>query len=126
MNCEFQVAVGACEGSIALADVIRKKLGTDLLVGLCKQYEALNLVLKFPNISRPGIGLQQLDGFRTERSDLAVEFRMKLPMEKLCQGGNVLDAFAQGRDRHRKNIDPEEQILAEAPLLHCCFQVPVG
>src|SRR5262245_33773706 len=87
--------------------------------------EPAGQVLELADIAGPAVALEPV-----ERGLIELLGRQALPLglgeEVPDQVGHVLDALAQRWQPQRNDVEPEEQVLAEQPLLDQNAQVLVG
>src|SRR6266542_3718447 len=90
-------------------------------------YRALNRILEFTNVTRPGVSLKQRQDVWSDllRYFAAILF-VVLFDKMLGQRQNVLAPVAQGRQLDRNNRQPVIEIFAKCSLLDRFFQLDVG
>ena len=80
----------------------------------CRQYGGtLQGVLQLTDITGPGVGLHDLDGFPGELEKRAVLLLGDAGEEILCQQGDVLRTSAERRQMDTDDIETVIEILAE-------------
>lgn len=74
----------------------------------------------------PAIGLEPLQGFRTDAFDPLADLRSKLVDHEPRQQRNVFDPIPQGRHEHGKHIEAIEEIVAESFRGDGLQEIPVS
>src|SRR5450830_213959 len=85
----------------------------------------LDAVLQLANVPRPVIAHEDVDRRRRDTPHVLAMPRRVLLDEVVRQEGDVGAPVAQGRQEDREHVEAVEKILAEAPLRHRGFEVPV-
>ena len=102
------------------------KLGRRQFVAVGQHHGAEHRVLELADVARPVVGGEQRQRLGGNAADalalLGAEAGEKAPGEI----GHVAGAGAQRRNRDREDVEPVEQVLAEAARLHEFDQVLVG
>src|SRR5262245_14756964 len=99
--------------------------GTDL-VALREQHRALDRVIQLAHVTRPGMSEQHAHRLGLEAAEvLAVAPRVALE-ERCGEQRDVVAALAQRRQDDLDRVEPEQQILAEAPGLDLGAEIGVG
>ncbi len=96
------------------------------LIGVAHEHGALQRVLQFANVARPGIlhhGLQRGRGESGYRSSIA---RSITRQEMRGQRGNIFATFAQGGHMDLDRVQAEQQIFAEIAGRDRFLQTDVG
>src|SRR6266536_2386712 len=88
--------------------------------------DPLDQVLQLPHVARPGARLKNRERTRREPPGLAVVALREEAREVLDELRNVIRPFPQRRRAHRKDVQPEVEVLAEAPLLDRFVEIAVG
>ena len=94
---------------------------------LCRQdHAALDQVFQLAHVARPVVVHQRLQGALADAAQALVvqrgEARKQVARERLDVGA----ALAQRRDANRVDVEPVQQVAAEAPLRHRLVEVDVG
>src|SRR6185437_6162825 len=78
-----------------------------------KDDRALNNVLQFANVTRPGIQLKQIEGFFAYASEV-LSFSSGIAIDEvLHQHRNVFSPLSQRRNLNGKNVKAVEKVFAE-------------
>src|SRR5215470_16405707 len=93
--------------------------------GFRNDHRALNHVLQFPNVSRPGVGLQQVQGLLIYLTDLLSDLPRVAVNKILYQQRNILLTFAQRRNLDGKDVKPVKEVAAESSSGYGGLQVSV-
>src|SRR2546426_2489104 len=75
-------------------------------------------VLQFSNVSRPRILLHSFQRTLLDLANLLSHARRQPRREVIYQHGNIINAFAQGRNLNRKNIQPIKKVHAKRSEEH--------
>jgi len=87
--------------------------------------EALNDVAKFADVAGPGVAAKFCDGVGSEKFLFPVVLSGDLASKMGDEIGKIFGAFAQRRERKRKNVNTMEEIAAEGVLLDEIFEIAV-
>src|SRR5581483_5611092 len=87
---------------------------------------ALDHVLQFAHVSRPGIIQQHAQRFLGDLADRPLIFRGKLADEKVHQQGDIFLALTQRRQVDGDDVQAVKEIFAESALTAELLQVHVG
>ena len=87
---------------------------------------SLDGVLKLPDVSRPRVSPQQLDGVPTQRDITPAHLGRERPHERVGQEQHVVSSFPEWGQVHVEDAQPVEEIVAEPPGRHLGHQVTVG
>ena len=82
----------------------------------------LNYVLQLPDVARPVVGLQQIQGLLLDRSVFLPARLAKRCTKIPDQDQNVAFPFSQRRHFEGKHTQPIEEILAESPIRTAAFK----
>src|SRR5262249_39334838 len=104
-------------------DVGRQVLGLDA-VAPGQDGRALDRILELAHVARPRVAEQPLDRLGRE-SQLAAELAARAGEEVLGEGRDVLAAIAERRQDHLDDVQPVEEVLAEAALREQRRQIAV-
>ena len=87
---------------------------------------AADLVLQLADVARPPAQQQVLHRVFGDAHVALAEFGGGLRDEVADERRNLVAPFAQRRDAQADDVEPVEQVLAEAPVLDLLFEVGVG
>src|SRR5438128_12162789 len=87
---------------------------------------AFDAVLELANISRPSILAKPHARLVADRQARLLEVAGEALQKKVGQRVDVFPSGAKRRNRHRKDIDAEEEILSKSPGLHIFGQIAIG
>lgn len=114
-------------GSNVMQPNFRREVnGVDRWIGGIGKDRFFEHIAKIANVARPGIGLQDFQGFGKD----AFDRKMVVPTN--CQDKthreffDICLSFPERRQMDGKGREAKVKILAELPLLHHCLKVPVG
>ena len=97
--------------------MLRDEVGTDPAAG-GEHDGALDHILELAHVARPVVGHQHVERLGHElESGLAILLAVLLD-EVLHEQRDVVFPVPQGRQLHVDDVQPIEQIFAEAPLVH--------
>lgn len=96
------------------------------LPGIVQNNRPFNLIFEFAHIAGPVVFAQAALLFRGERQGVLVVAPGEVLDEGLYQAGDVLLAFAQGRDGQGDDGDAVQQVFAESPFPDFFPQIAVG
>ena len=102
-------------------DLLRQVLRVDP-VPLSHDKETLDRVLQLPDVPRPGVALQPLQGLLAEGHPL----RRELGAEIADQQRYVLNPLPQRRELYRNHAQAVVEVLAELPFADPALEVRVG
>ena len=107
------------------ANVGRQIVGLDETFG-SRHRAALDDVLEFADVARPGVVHHRGEGFRADflRDETAVG--REAGQKVLDEQRDVVLALAQRRHDQMDDVEPVEEVFAELPLRDHVAQVPVG
>src|SRR5271168_1722563 len=127
----FQVEAGGRQAHAAagiaaggLHDVARQ-VAQIYLMAVGHEDDALQRVFQFPDVPRPAVALQGLHGLFREGLGGNMIGRAVDAGEVVNEQGNVREALAQRRQKHRDDVNAVIEVLAEAILAHRFLQVLV-
>ena len=86
---------------------------------------AFDAVLQLAHVPRPVIAHKDIDRRRRDAPHVLAVPRRVLLDEVVRQEGDVGTPVAQGRQEDREHVQAVEEILAEFPLRHRGFEIPV-
>ena len=100
--------------------------GFEHAVFTTKNDGALNHILQFAHVARPGMIFQQLNGAIRESLDMDAVFAAKAAHEFLGQKWHVFTVVAQGRHADGHDIEAEKKILTKLFFLDAGLKIAVG
>ena len=83
-----------------------------------EQHRSLEHVLELADVARPVVAHQHLQRFRVDAFDLLLQLAREPAHEELGQRRDVFLAVAQRRHVDRDDVEPVEEVFAEAALGH--------
>ena len=89
-----------------------------------EDHRALDDVLKLPDVSGPGITLQERRHLAGETHDPFAEASARLPKDVAGERENIGGPFPEGRQRDRKDAEAVVEILPEDTLRHQALEIP--
>src|SRR4029077_11670679 len=84
-------------------------------------HQTLDQVAELSDVSGPTIPSEHGQSCVTDLLGLAAISCGKLREEMACQNGDILDAFAQGRNREGYYVQPVKQVFAEKAPTNLLF-----
>src|SRR4030042_2660012 len=86
----------------------------------------INDILQFADISRPGVGEENLDHFRRKTGDFFSSLAAEFLQEIRGQKGNIIFSLTKGGNENGNDIESVIKILPESALLHLFSQILIG
>src|SRR5580692_6751103 len=86
---------------------------------------ALNHVLQFPDVSRPWVGLQQLQRLLVDQADMLARLGGVALHEILDQHEDVVPPFSERWHLDGKHVESVKEVLAEGPIGYGCLQITI-